>query len=438
MAQTFNELAFSPTIQEVLESRPSQRITVLTGANNSGKSAYLKKTVSDRSMLYVGVNRFYSFHHLPLYTKNERELDEFYSNHNSNYRQQFHNFEGSYFNCSTAITRLSNERRGILFETFYDLFGIKVEVSAEDPQNDFSNRFVSVGGESLSVTSSGTRLFLGILAALMDERFSAVAVDEPELGLSPTLQKRLANIVIRGEKQEKLFPHKPKVILSTHSHLFLDRENPENNYVVSKAGNLISAKQCTTIVQLHDIQFRLLGNDLSELYLPDVVIFVEGETDKIYIEKVLGIHIPNSRIVVEACGGNIASRLSFWASSLGDIQLSPYRNRTIIVYDAVKQAGIESLCKRVGLPVQNMIEWQGNGIEYVYPDGVIAAIYRKSGLIASNLVIDKDSVTYGDISYKKMELCKMVCEALTIATILPDEFTEKLLGPLQALMHRVE
>lgn len=314
MAQTFNELAFSPTMQDIIASRPASNITVLTGSNNSGKSAYLKKTVYNKSFLYVGVNRFYSFHHLPLYTENNLEMDQWFSNQQQTGFQQFQNFEGSYFNCSTAITRLSNDRRKILFDTFHDLFGIAVEVRAEDPKNDFSNRFVSVGGESLSVTSSGTRLFLGILAALMDERFSSVAIDEPELGLSPTLQRKLADIVIRGHQRETLFPHKPHVVLSTHSHLFLDRDVPENNYVVSKSGNLITAKACTSVIELHDIQFRLLGNDLSELFLPDIVLFVEGETDKLFLERVLALTLPPSRIVIEACGGDIAKRLNFWAS----------------------------------------------------------------------------------------------------------------------------
>lgn len=434
MAQTFNELAFSPTVQEIVSSRPGSFITILTGGNNSGKSAYFKKTISNRAYLYIGVNRFYSFHHLPLYTDNAAELDNWFANQQSSAHQTFQNFEGSFFNCSTAITRLSNSRRQVLFDTFNDLFGISVEVLAEDASNDFSNRFVSVGGESLSVTSSGTRLFLGILAALMDERFSSVALDEPELGLSPTLQRKLADIIIRGQQREKLFPHNPHIILSTHSHLFLDRANPTNNFVVSKSGNLITAKPCSNITELHDIQFRLLGNDLSELFLPDAVIFVEGETDKIFLERILSIHLSPSRIVVEACGGDIAKRLNFWASSLGDIQLSPYRNRTLVVYDKIKQAGIESLCKRFGLPLQNIIEWAGNGIEYVYPDALISAIYRKQGLSPTDLSITADTVSYGDLAYKKMELCRQVTDGLTGTTVLSAELVPKLIEPLRTLM----
>jgi predicted ATPase len=434
VANTFNELAFSPTIHEIVDSRPSSKITILTGSNNSGKSAYLKKTVVSKDHLYVGVNRFYSFHHLPLHNEGDADLDNWFNGQQSVGNQQFHNFEGSYFSCSTAITRLKNDKRELLFTAFHEMFGIEAKVFSEDPSNEFSNRFVSVGGESLSVTSSGTRLFLGILAALMDERFRCVAIDEPELGLSPTLQRKLADIVIRGQQREELFPHDPHVILGTHSHIFLDRESPSNNFVVSKSGNLITAVGCQNFTELHDIQFRLLGNDLSELFLPDAVIFVEGETDKIYLERILALSLPPSRVVVEACGGDIAKRLNFWASSLGDIQLSPYRARTFVVYDKIKQAGIESICKRVGLPLQNMIEWGENGIEFVYPDTLISSIFRKQGLTAQDLEFDADTVAYGDVAYKKMELCKLVTNGLIESTLLPTEILEKLIGPIRAVM----
>jgi hypothetical protein len=277
------------------------------------------------------------------------------------------------------------------------------------------------------------RLFLGILAALMDDRFSTVAIDEPELGLSPSLQRRLADIILRGEHKEELLPHNPNFILSTHSHLFLDRETPQNNYVVEKAGNLITARKCQDFHEIHDVQFRLLGNDLSQLFLPDAVIFVEGATDQMYLETLLKLHIPNTKVIVQASGGDIAKRLSYWAETLGDMQLSPYRTRTFVVYDSVKQAGIERACANAGLPNQSLIEWAGNGIEYLYPDEVLQRIYRSPRLTASELVIDGDEVSFNSISYKKLELCKKVCAELTATTTLPDELMTKFFQSVRAL-----
>lgn len=310
-----------------------------------------------------------------------------------------------------------------------ELFGVPVTVQPDNPDNEFSHRYVAIGGDSLSVTSSGTRLFLGILAAMMDDRFSSFAVDEPELGLSPSLQRKLADIMIRGAHRERLFPNNPRLIIATHSHLFLDRSTPSNNCVVNKEGNLIRATRCSSLTEVHEIQFRLLGNELGELLLPDAVFFVEGPTDKAYLDALFAMEFPKSRIVVESCGGDIAERLAYWGSSLGDMQASPYRNRTFVVFDKVKQAGLERVCNRLGLPADHRIEWAGNGIEYVYPLSIISMIFRCNIDSHDALVINGDSVTCGEITYKKAELSRLVLAQLNSVALAPSEVHTKLLAP---------
>jgi Predicted ATP-dependent endonuclease of the OLD family len=433
VANSFHDLIFTPRIDEMIPSDTRGRVNVLTGTNNSGKSAYLKQAVDQPGKLYIGVNRFYSFHHLQLYNDNRNEVNEFYNNLQNTKHQPFQNFEGSFFNASSALVRLTNDRRKVLFETFTELFGLPIEVRAETPNNDFSNKYVSVAGDSLSVTSSGTRLFLGILAAIMDERFHAVAIDEPELGLSPPLQRKLSDIIMKGEFHERLFPHKPSIILTTHSHLFLDKATPTNNWVVSKDGVNITAKRCEGFSELHDIQLRLLGNDLGDLFLPHAVLFVEGETDKLYLEQVFKRLLPRSKLVIQDCGGDIAQRLNFWAQALGDIQTSPYRQRTFAIYDKVEQAGLDRVCSRLGLPEANKVKWSGNGIEFLYPISIMREIYRSHEFQYSQMEISGDYVSFGGLSYKKMELCRLVCDRLTEDTEYPEELDAKLIAVLRSL-----
>ena len=86
------------------------------------------------------------------------------------------------------------------------------------------------------------------------------------------------------------------------------------------------------------------------------------------------------------------------------------------------------------LPSANTIEWAGNGIEHVYPETLLSAIYRSSEISPSALIIEKDVVRYNDLPYKKMELCKLVIEKLTTETLLPEELTNKRLLPLAEFM----
>jgi len=434
MPRRFNDLAFTPDINELVPPNAAGAVAVLTGANNSGKSAYLKKLVADRARLYIGVNRFYSVHHLPRYQENTVERDQWFQTMRNNSNQEHQNFESSLYNAATGITGLTDAKRAVLMSTFQELFGLKIEVKSEDPDNEFSNRYIDVDGDSLSVTSSGTRLFLSLLTALMDSRFATVAIDEPELGLSPTLQRKLSEILVMGNRKVDLFPHNPNIIISTHSHLFLDKQTPSNNWLVTKAGNLISARRCSGFSELHDIQFRLLGNELGELFLPDFAIFVEGETDRLYLEKVLAISLPKAKIAVQSCGGDVAGRLTYWAASLGDMQLSPYRNRTLIIYDKVKQSGIVRASDNAGLPPQSRVEWSENGIEFLYPLTLLQAIYRQPSLSYADLRFDRDRVSVGDLSYTKMELCRMVVSQITVQTVFPQEIEQKLLGPMHQIM----
>jgi predicted ATPase len=436
VAARFSDLTFSPSIAELVPAESKGMRHILTGVNNSGKSAYLKQTVDQPGKLYIGVNRFYSFHHLQFYNNDVNELNQFYQNLQNTKQQAFQNFEGAFFNAATALTRLTNQRRDVLFETFSSLFGQKIEVRAENPDNEFSNRYVAVDDDSLSVTSSGTRLFLGLLAALMDERFHLVAIDEPELGLSPPLQRRLSDIVLKREHNEKLFPHQPNIILVTHSHLFLDKATPQNNWIVSKEDRMISARRCVDFAELHDVQLRLLGNDLGDLFLPHAVMFVEGETDKMYLESVVKRRLPNMRVVIQDCGGDIAQRLAYWAQTLGDMQISPYRERTFAVSDRVEQAGLNRVCDRVGLPERNKIKWTGNGIEYVYPTSILRSIFRDENMTAAALNTGNDQVSYGGLSYKKTDLCRQVCERIDSQTVYPDELEMRLVAVLAHLNRR--
>lgn len=54
MPRTFGELIFEPTIEELRESQSSSKVTIFTGGNNSGKSAYLKRLGEFDKVLYRG------------------------------------------------------------------------------------------------------------------------------------------------------------------------------------------------------------------------------------------------------------------------------------------------------------------------------------------------------------------------------------------------
>jgi hypothetical protein len=265
----------------------------------------------------------------------------------------------------------------------------------------------------------------------MDERFRVVALDEPELGLSPMLQAKLAPIIIGRQRDEELFPHNPHFFVTTHSHVFLDKQIPTNNFVVWRNGNTIQARRCQDKQELIDIQFRMLGNDLGNLFLPDAIAFVEGETDKMYLQRVLQLAFTDRKIVVESCSSDIAGRLNSWSSALGDLQTGPYRSRTFVVADSVMQSGLERVISRLGIPSSSVVRWRENGIEYLYPTKILSAVFGTHIESTDELAIEGDRVSAHGVTKTKMELATAVVSQITSDTEFPDEIETKLLAPLR-------
>src|SRR2546430_17499266 len=74
---------------------------------------------------------------------------------------------------------------------------------------------------------SGLRSSFGILAALTDDNIKLLLIDEPELGLEARYQKLLRDLLVETSKSKQ-------IIVSTHSHLFLNRQMYQSNYMVRR------------------------------------------------------------------------------------------------------------------------------------------------------------------------------------------------------------
>lgn len=75
---------------------------------------------------------------------------------------------------------------------------------------------------------TGVRGLYPIVAALTDPELRAILIDEPELSLEPTLQRALRDVLVEHANSGRA------VIVSTHSHLFLDRKTFDANLIVSR------------------------------------------------------------------------------------------------------------------------------------------------------------------------------------------------------------
>ena len=427
-------LEFTPTLEVFARARAGTASTVLSGGNNSGKSLVLKylKSTMGKSAYMVGANRFYHVYHFSTALRDPNELDQFENNFQSNFWQEQYNYEQNYIDLNRIIVGLSDRQRDSLFELCGRLIGSTFSLKKLDPDNELSVRYIDVDGLNLSVASTGTRLLMTVLGICMDDRFKTLLIDEPELGLSPRVQRALADFLHDPDERGKYFPHLRQVVLATHSNLFLNRRDLAGNFVVAKSGTSVSLNPISSVAEYHKLQFNLLGNSLDNLFFPAAIVYAEGPTDQKYLDRVLAQRFPGRNIVVVSAGSDseIKRRVFGLQESLGSLQTSPLRGRVFAVVDSVHGRGLKDDLVKLGLSPDNFVVWAGNGVEYLYPQSALAAVYGCSPAALPGIDITGDRVSLNGITVTKNDLCERVLKHVDASTVLPEELEEKLLGPL--------
>lgn len=269
------------------------------------------------------------------------------------------------------------------------------------------------------------RLTVALLAGLMDKTYDTFIIDEPEVGISPEAQGTLADFLFDRQKRQEYFPHIQSLVIGTHSTVFLDRQNVQNNFQVSRVGTEIQVHQTRTHLDFNRIHFFLLGNRFETLFLPSAIVLVEGKTDRLFVERVLSAKFPSVRLSVIAANSDdqVKQKLHLAKEMLGDFQTSPYRNRIIAILDATHSAGLPAQLEAQGLPRDRIITWPENGIEHYYPPSIVDRIYGAG----PKLQIEGDSIIRNGISYSKNDLAEKVVAHLAPDTPMHPEFDSRFL-----------
>jgi len=409
------DVEFTPSVEEFREARDGKQTTVLSGPNNSGKTLLLKQLFFQygQGSYLVACNRFSHVDILNTRKVDEYEHRRYYDNFSQQYYMSQQNSEDNELKLEQILTSLKNGQREKLFALCKELLGNTFSLQRTERENDFSPFYVDMDGENLRYGSSGTRLLLTLLGILLDERFTVLLIDEPEIGLSPRIQAVLSRFLYDEERRLTFCPHLRQLFVATHSHLFLDRHVMGNNHVVTKSGSEVTVRPIMTVAEYHQLQFNMLGNEMEAIFMPAAIVIVEGDSDHTFLAKVLQLHIPNRKVaVVRASGeGEVRNKLYFFKEAFGDLAASPYRNRLFVVLDkqiSVKLPKIE----QDGVPKDNIIVLSMNGIEYFYPPQLLAAVFLSSTEQVASWKFEADPMEFNGIRKSKKELAQLVTAGL--------------------------
>lgn len=418
----------------LLQAIRHSEYSVFIGRNNCGKSFLLKSLTQQwgESASYLGPARYQNFNLLGYYTPTRNRRHDKWRRFLNNWQQSQQNIDNSPVDLQQAISELSDDQRSRLTEIVQILLGITLDIRHTVENNSMSQKYISCGGHNISFTSSGFRLITTLVTSLLDEEYDTFLIDEPELGISPEAQGILADFLFDRAHRETYFSHIKTLVFATHSTIFLDRRRIDNNYMVEKSGDTISLRRVESQAEFNKIHFFLLGNRFETLYLPSLIVVVEGKTDHAFIGKVLSLKYPNWQFSVINANSDsrIKEILGIARDLLTDIQRSPYRDRIVAVIDSVHGTGLKQKMISMGLMERNIITWSRNGIEYVYPPGLLDLIYGSGG----SLDVEGDIVKRNGLEYKKAELCEKVCSRLAPDTAMSDEFNDSFLRLVRELI----
>jgi predicted ATP-dependent endonuclease of OLD family len=419
--------SFPAPTSAVLQQVKNAEYAVLVGRNNCGKT-YILKTLAEQigqNASYLGPARYQNFNLLGYFTPNRTRKQQKYNEFLQFWRQQ-QNVDNSPLNLQQAIAELSDDQRNSLREIVRLLLGTDMEILQTVPNNSMSQKYISTGGHNLSYSSSGFRLITTLVTSLLSDDYDTFLIDEPELGISPEAQGIVADFLFDRLHRAKYFGHVKTLILATHSTIFLDRQNISNNFMVSKKGDEITCTQVASQTDFNKIHFFLLGNRFETLYLPSLIILVEGKSDHVFIQRVLTTKFPNQQFSVINANSDsrIKEILNTAKNLLTDIQRSPYRDRIIAVIDSVHGPGLKQILVSMGMQDENIVIWSKNGIEYVYPPGVLDEIYGVGGQVS----VADDVVSRNGISYSKSDLAEKACARVTAETPMSQEFEDRFLS----------
>ncbi len=221
---------------------------------------------------------------------------------------------------------------------------------------------------------SGLRSILAILAALTDDQIKLLLIDEPELSLEAGLQKLLRDLLYKASREKQ-------IIITTHSHLFLNRTDSTSNYVVKKEKEEVHISPVSSEPELYEITFNMLGSSVEDLFFPRNFLIVEGATDQIIVNRVMELKdIDKTKIKVVSASGidKMHHILSAIYNALLPLVLtsSPYKDRVVALIDKVADKTSQTYAKIQGNLPDRLFELDAPSLEEYLPEGLYTQCSR--------------------------------------------------------------
>lgn len=195
-------------------------------------------------------------------------------------------------------------------------------------ENDTGNFFLKYRMGEYSHTSDGLGegiiSLLFIIDALYDsEPGSVIAIDEPELSLHPAIQRKLKNLLLEYSKTRQ-------IVISTHSPLFIDWPSISSGAAVIRVTKEDNACKVYSLSESTRTKIggvisdknnpHVFGLDANEVFfLDDGIVVLEGQEDVMFYPKALELLDTTMSGTIFGWGAGGADKFKIICSLLSDL-----------------------------------------------------------------------------------------------------------------------
>ncbi|MCK5109887.1 MAG: AAA family ATPase [Arcobacteraceae bacterium] len=188
------------------------------------------------------------------------------------------------------------------------------------------NIFINMHNNRLPLESFGTGIHQLVIlcSALVMNENKIVCIEEPEIHLHPELQRKFLDFLI--EETNNIY------FISTHSNVFVDFHNDLKINHVLYDGISTKIEQVNSSDNIYEV-LNDLGYKNSDLLQSNGIIWVEGPSDRIYLNKWLSIVAPELEeglhYTIMFYGGKLLSHLTLQIKESHKINGSFFENDLI-------------------------------------------------------------------------------------------------------------